>query len=165
MSATIVVVVGIVWLSAFIIGVIVFDELAIVSADGIRGWTFSSEVTAVKEFTDWVGDVLWTTVVLVTGVNVDCSSVAAVGAIVTISSVTPATVDGTTVVSAPVGGSVVIASVNIVVVMSGTFPAFTVFVGSVVKPIVDFGSSVIPDESSMLTVTFACCSILDRSKP
>lgn len=164
MSATIVVVVGIIWLSAFIIGVTVFDELAIVSADGI-GWTFSSEVTAVKEFTDWVGDVLWTIVVLVTGINVDCSSVAAVGAIVTICNVAPATVDGTTVVSAPVGGSVVIASVNIVVVMSGTFPAFTVFVGSVVKPIVDVGSSVIPDESSMLTVTFASCSILDRSKP
>ena len=58
-----------------------------------------------------------------------------------------------------------IAPVDVVVVMSGTFSVFAISVDGMLEPIVDVGSSVIPDESSVLTVTFASCSILDKSKP
>jgi len=59
----------------------------------------------------------------------------------------------------------VIVPIDVVVVMFGTFPMFAISVESVVNPIVDVGSSVILDESPILTVTFASCSILDKSKP
>lgn len=79
-----------------------------------------------------------------------------------------ATVDGAIVVSAVAEKESVVTASVVKVVTSAALPALVVVVvstGSEVKSTVEVGSSVVVDESSTLTVTFASCSMLDRSKP
>lgn len=131
-------------------GLAVSGEAVIVLSAPADGWTLSLEVKVVVESADCVVKVFCT----VAGIFV-AVFVVAVGA-VTISTVFVAvTAAGTVVPSTFTGGSVaaeVIVSIDVAPVKGD------------VKPTVDVEGSVVL-EFSMLTVTFASCSILDRSKP
>lgn len=110
----------------------------------------SPEVTAGKEPAD-VDDVVLGTADSGLATVLDCTSIAS---IVTLCRVTVVVSEGGVVM------------LNVVVVVSDSF---LVSIGAsigIIEPVVDVGSSgVVAEESSVLTVTFASCSILERSKP